>query len=295
MKYLTKEWYKMYRQSIFDGHYIHVTKKAEVFDEKLFQRIYKKIEERYIAASAMRISSKDEFEKALAKIMGELDDPKLSQKEREKLQAVKELFIKMHEQEEKEAQEYADTFDEEKAKKSFAGWYEGHLKTVETFPQAILSQVADKRVLALGYATKEVKKLVNFYACEQGKKADELWGKALDMVDEAEKNMDVPASLNIDATGILYGVRKVKDGLLLKFKDIHDIHVINGVITKQEQKINRFIENKHFSPMTIMIGKELEFIDCKYRLSLLLDNVDEQEHYTTWEMVVEGDDLYWSK
>lgn len=290
MKYLTKEWYYMARQGFFGRDYVKANEKANQFDEKLFQRLYKKVEKQYIQNSFLyRKTEEDDqkineyFDKQLAKAKTE--------EEKLEIEKFRELYKIMSKEEMKLQKEYDKTFDEEKAKKSFAGWYNDHLIIVDTLPQTILDKVADKRVLALGYATKEVRSIVKEYAKGQAVKSDEVWEQAK-ASDEALERLLGLDTLSLVDSGILYAVRKVKNGLLLKFKDVEDIRVVNGVIISQEKPINKFVERVHFCPMTMMIGKEIEYIDDKFRFNMLLDNIDEYENRTTWEMVVEGDELY---
>lgn len=291
MKFLTEEWYRLYKQSLLGGKFLHECKHAAQYDEKLFRKLYRKAEKKWAVSLRSIPFGEDEetYQKALKKIEYYIGTAK-TDKDRKKLEQFREDYIYLHEAARERDIKYSE-IDDESANKSFAGRYQENMNTVKTLPQEILSKIADIRMLALGYATRENMNAIKAYVYNQGMDADYIWGKALDMVEEAESYMSHPSNLNEDPTGVMNGMRKVKNGVLLKFDDIPDIRVINGVVVKQEYPVYRWKEYDVLAPMTLMVGKELEYIDGKFRLSLLLENIGRYENVTAWELVVEGDDV----
>lgn len=291
MKYLTKEWYELYKQSTLSD-FFHANKYAAQFDEALFQKLYKNREKKWVTAvrSTSFGSDEEQYEKMLEKVQRCIDRA-ITEEIKKKLETFREDYIAFHKMG-IESGEQCEAIDDESARRAYAGYYAETLKTIETFPQELLEKVADKRMLAIGYATKENKKLLIDFARKQGKKADLLWKKALEAVDEVESRMPRPLGLNEFPSGVMDGIKKTKSGLLLKFDDICDVRVINGVIIQQEYPVYKCtINTQPLAPATFMIGKELEYVDGKYRLSLFLENVGRYEDVTPWELVVEGDDI----
>lgn len=290
MKYLTQEWYQAQKQAMFDGGFLHANKRAAQFDEALFQKLYEKCEKQWASAlrSAFFEQDEEQFEETMKKIEDILSSGKATDEEKEKLEAFRKDSIAMRETA-TVSEGKCSEIDDERAHSSFAGRYETMLKTVDAFPREILSQVADKRLLALGYVTAENKKKIEAFARAQGKRAERLWEQAANAIDEAEKRMECPVGLNEYATGVMDGIESTERGVALKFGDIPDILVLGGEIVKREYPVHSYaLDTDPLSPMTLMLGKELEYVDGKYRLSLFLENVDECERATAWELVVEG-------
>lgn len=285
MKYLTNEWYWTDRRSQFGEGYLQATKEASEKNEALYQKLYNDAKKEF--AKSVCGYDEEEQDAMLAKVDRILNDPATDAQKRNQMESFLETY---------KALRAEDEVDDEAVNAAFEGWFAELMKTVDSFPQAILAKVADKRVFALGYATEEVAAEATAYAAEEAKKAEAAMTNAMNAIDEAEKNMKKPAGLKENPNGCLEEIEETKDGVRLVFEDIPDIFVKGGKVTQKAYPVHPYLlDDNAFAPMTMMLGKELDYADGKYVLRLLLEDVQSNEVKTAWELIVEGNDVQWEE
>ena len=168
MKYMTKEWYETMQKT--DFHLLlRVSKKADVFSEDYFKKLYKSKEKAWLRlqedVSKVQFEDiyPDEFQAEYA------DGHPLKPSEFE--EAKKEYF----EMREKARLNFVNTpaFDPEQEKKNFKQALQHNVKHLErNLPGEILQKIADIRVLALNHASADIKKEITAY-CKENEKAVE--------------------------------------------------------------------------------------------------------------------------
>ncbi|MBR1968576.1 MAG: hypothetical protein IKA11_04190 [Clostridia bacterium] len=187
-----------------------------------------------------------------------------------------------------------EKIDINKARKVFCGRFNDLLSVLETFPQEIINLIPDKRVLALGYASKNNKKKIIEYTEKQKKLYLGIWGEAKTSVNEVEKKMKEQPNLNEYKTGYLSNIIQNESELIIEFVDIPDLIIIDGKIKRQDENFYEWKDNNDlFSPLTIMVEKELDYCDGKFIVNLLMENQDGFEKHKVWEMSIEGSSVKW--
>lgn len=169
MRYLTKEWYSLAHNREIDAG-IRASKKAEVFDETYFRRLYTRIERNWV-----------DLDRECANIpFDEIYPEKYDPSEFSDIDDT-EGFCPMTEEEYAEIREQARAafdasrveFSEADSKAMFASVYRENLAMLlRDLPSEIRDRVADMRVLSLGVAAPDVKAAIAKYARECGRKAD---------------------------------------------------------------------------------------------------------------------------
>jgi len=172
MKYMTKEWYETMQNTNFHL-LLRVSKKAEVFSEDYFKKLYKSEEKAWLRLQ--EDVSKVKFEDICPdKFQAEDDGRLLEPSEFE--EAKKEYF----EMREKARLNFVKipAFDPEQEKKNFNQALQHNVKNLErNLPDEILQKIADIRVLALNRASADIKKEITAY-CKANEKAVESATKA---------------------------------------------------------------------------------------------------------------------
>ena len=154
MKYFTKDWYNR-MQSTGMHMLIRIDERCNEFSEKLFSELYTKEKEQYLKI----MSFCDDFNE-FCKIMKNVDDNFINLDEEEK----NARFLEFR-QEELGGKSLSDKFDE-KINYSLVG-------IKEKLNSDLLNEVADIRLLALGYASKEIYKQIEKISNENEKFVNE--------------------------------------------------------------------------------------------------------------------------
>lgn len=159
MRYLTKEWYETMQKT--DLHLLLKTsKKAEVFSEEFYLKLYAKKEAEQLKFEEECSNTKFED------LFDEFDFPSKEEYEQAKSEFAPEKF------------------DPEETKRKFREAQEYNIERLKNdLPEEILEKVADIRVLALDYCTEEVKKLIAKFCKENDKKMN----RAFKELEEAER------------------------------------------------------------------------------------------------------------
>lgn len=191
MKYLTKEWYDLCQKT-----YLHFGKrvhgKANNYDEALYDRLYKRKEKEFVNDRHQSYDYDPRF-------MLDNDGMKMVPLEKwingEDISEADTLVYKMPPEErarmEQKIAEYdvRPPFDREESKRQFSE-LQGYLieQAREQLSPEIQSEIADLRVYALGYCTREVKRQLKLYS-EQNRKEMERISEACRAAYQAE---DIP-------------------------------------------------------------------------------------------------------
>ncbi len=179
-------------------------------------------------------------------------------------------------------------FDKIFVKKMFKMRIKSMVKLVSYLPKNILNEVADIRVLALGYSSEKVKKMLDEYCQQLRKECDYILLKARKKTDVAESMLPKRIHVNDFGELLLYRLyRKNKDIFLecegggLKFE--------NGEISKQEQKrIYRYNDEETNSKWSMVQYAELTYDKGIFTLYFLINNMDWKGKSKYWELVISG-------
>ena len=162
MKYLTKEWYELCQRTCLHLG-MKVTKGASVYNEELYNRLYKKKEN-----GLVRLQRKcyDSDPRVMLEVDGKVYKPLiiLSNGEMfEEDETVYQMPLEERERIQKLIAEYdvRPPFDEEKCREEFRDIQETQEifkinQVKEKLPTELINQIADIRLFALGYCTRKV-------------------------------------------------------------------------------------------------------------------------------------------
>lgn len=194
MKYLTKEWYELCQRS-----YLHlgmkVVKGASVYNEELYDRLYKKEENDFVRLqrqcydSDPRVMLEDDgkvYKPLMILFNGEMfeEDETVYQmpiEEKERIQKLIEEF------------DVRPPFDEAKCKEEFHDIQENFkIKQVkEKVPMELINQIADIRLFALGYCTRKVLKQLERISYENEIKVNSISEECM----TAQQAEEIPQSI----------------------------------------------------------------------------------------------------
>ena len=121
------------------------------------------------------------------------------------------------------------------------------VKLVSYLPKNILEEVADIRVLALGYVSEKVKKMLDEYCRQLCKECDCILQKARRKTDMAESMLPKRISVNGFGELLLYRLYRKNKDIFLEFEGGR-LKFENGEILKQERKrIYRYGDEEAYS------------------------------------------------
>ena len=165
MKYMTKDWYEMMQKT--DLHLLlKVSKKAAVFSEDYFKELYKREEKKWmkLQKEVSEVRFEDIYPEEFNAVYADgspLEEPYFEEAKKvyyEERKKAKLCFGKL------------PSFDPERERKNFRQTFRNKIKVLkEKLPEEIINKVADIRVLALDYASAEVKKEITSF-CKQNEK-----------------------------------------------------------------------------------------------------------------------------
>ncbi len=166
MKYMTKEWYETMQKT--DLHLLlKVSKTAEAFSEEYFRELYKREEKNWLKLQ------KDVSEVKFEDIYPEdyhAAYPDGTPLEESLLEEARKSYFEQREQARLKFNNRPE-FNIEEKKKRFKQSFRYNLKLLKnSLPESILLKVADIRVLALNYASREVKQEITQF-CKQNEKS----------------------------------------------------------------------------------------------------------------------------
>lgn len=177
--------------------------------------------------------------------------------------------------------------NEKTCRNDFLLQYLNNLRIISYLPEDILKLVKDKRMLALGYAEKETKKIILTYIKDKFRKALDLLEECSSTTDKAEEELTIHQQfkehLFISSVPLMFDdvdvtkAEKIEDELFLTL-DYNTKVVLNGV---------KIIEEEIDIANTAVKQIELYKKDNRYELHLLIMKRDENlianYYYATYE------------
>lgn len=242
MKYMTKEWYETMQKS--DLHLLlRVSARAEAFSEDYYRELYRREEKKWL--KLQKEVSEVRFDDIFG---GEFEDVFVDASE-----LLNEAEIEQAKQEYNATRERARTyfenqppFDPEEERKNFRRSMLDNMKILKKkLPEEILRKVADLRVLALNYASAEVKREITKY-CKQNEKQVRLAMDAYHKQYQKQFQSKVPAfaeELSLHDCEVLSCRKKGRDVLLTLdhsggFTIISKIRMKNCKLIKQDAPLH---------------------------------------------------------
>lgn len=281
MRYFTKEWYRTMERT-----YMHLmlraTRKADKFDEKYYQDLYKKELKEFLKLEkeVCEVTEEDVFDESDWDEISVMD-------EKGNLINVNEIMSEAEVEElrndilanEKEAVENfeIEEYDEEKLTKQFE---ENHLDAIDylknNLPKEILEEVADIRVLALDKSSKNIKKKIEKY-CNENEKIANKTMKSYEKYFETIQDK-LPQKILEDYEFHdceIISIDKVKDDIVFTldnsggFTDISKIIYRNGEILE-----NNLEENSYW------VYDEIYILDDGYEFHIGISSGEEYDYIT---------------
>ena len=284
MKYLTKKWYVKARLSYIDGM-VRCSKLAEKFDESFYKAVYKKRYEKFERNERLR----DEFrnpQEDLKKYDAWINEPNISQEEKEKRIEHKKITLFL-ERERFETGKYYQ-YDEVFTKKMFDVDLTWRIELVSHLPDYILDEVADVRILALGYASKRVKALLRDYCKHLRREYKKMLDKAQIETNKAESKLPKRIMANEYDELMLQRIYRNGGNVFLVF-DSGTLKVINGEIIEQEEKrLYHYKRKEPYSGWNMVLYAEVSYENGLFGIHLMIDNKDEKGQSKYWYLTVQG-------
>lgn len=177
MRYLTKEWYNLCQSTgIHFGVRVH--KGAVQKDEALFLRLYKRKEKKYIKEQRELYDTDPRF---MLKLEGSFFVPAYKFITNDEIHDEDTMEYHMTNEEKRhintliEEYDAREPFNLEKCKEEFRRWQIYSLSNIaDKLPNNLYVQIADPRVFALGYCTKEILHQLKKFSNENKKRALEI-------------------------------------------------------------------------------------------------------------------------
>ena len=284
MKYLTREWYVNARLSYIDGS-VRCSELAKKFDESFYKAVYKKRYEKFERNERLR----DEFrnpQEDLKKYDAWINEPNISQEEKEKSIEHKKitLFLERERFETGKYHQYNEAF----TKKMFDVDLKWRLELISHLPDYILNEVADVRVLALGYASKRVKALLKDYCKHLRREYKKVLDKAQIETNKAEHKLPKRIMANEYSELMLQRIYR-KDGNILLVFDSGTLKITNGEIIEQEEKrLYHYKRKEPYSGWSMVLYAEVSYENGLFELHLMIDNKDKKGQSKYWYLTVRG-------
>ena len=284
MKYLTREWYVKARLSYIDGS-VRCSKSAERFDESFYKTVYQKRYEKFERNERLR----EEFRNPQDDLMRYddwIDEPNITEEEKKKRMAYKKIALFL-ERERFETGKYYQ-YDEAFTRKVFDADLKWRMELISHLPDCILSEVADVRVLALGYASKRVKTLLRDYCkclCREYKK---VLDEAQIETNKAESKLPKRIMANEYGELMLQRIYR-KDGNVFLMFDAGTLKVANGEIIEQEEKrLYHYKRKEPYSGWSMVLYAEVSYENGLFVLHLMIDSKDKIGQSKYWYLTVQG-------
>ncbi len=241
MKYLTKEWYETMQKT--DLHLLlKVSKTAEAFSEEYFRELYKREEKNWLKLQ------KDVSEVKFEDIYPEdyyAAYPDGTPLEESLLEEAGKSYFEQREQARLKFNNRPE-FNIEEKKKRFKQSFRYNLKRLKnSLPESILLKVADIRVLALNYASREVKQEITQF-CKQNEKSTRAAMAAYQKQYRKQFKTGAPAfveELNLHDCMVLSCRRAGNDVVMVLdnsggFTNISTIRIKNCVVIKHDAPLH---------------------------------------------------------
>jgi hypothetical protein len=284
MKYLTREWYVKARLSYIDGM-VRCSKLAEKYDESFYQAVYNKRLKKFHDGERAREEFRDPQED-LKRYDAWINEPNISQEEKERRIEYKKITMFL-EKERFETGKYYQ-YDEAFSRKLFDVDLMWRMELISHLPDYILSEVADVRILALGYASKRVKTLLKEYCKQLRREYKKVLGKAQIETNKAESKLTKRIMANEYSEFMLQRIYQKNGNVFLAF-DSGALKVVNGEIIEQEEKrLYQYKRKEPYSGWSMVLYAEVSYENGLFVLHLMIDNKDKIGQSKYWYLTVQG-------
>ena len=241
MKYMTKEWYEtMQKTDLY--LLLKVSKKAEAFSEEYFRELYEREEKNWL--KLQKDVSEVNFEDIYPEeFNAEYADG--SPLEESEFEMAKKAYFEQREQARIHFGKLP-SFDPDRERKKFRQSFRYDNKRKKNcLPESILLKVADIRVLALNYASREVKQEIAHF-CKQNEKSTRAAMAAYQKQYRKQFKTEIPAfaeELNLHDCEVLSCRRTGNDVVMVLdnsggFTNISTIRIKNCVVIKQDAPLH---------------------------------------------------------
>jgi len=241
MKYMTKEWYETMQKTSFHL-LLKVSKNAESFSEDYFRDLYKHEEKKWI--ELQKEVSEVKFEDIYPEVF-HATYPDGTPLEESLFEEARKSYFEQREQARLDFNNRPE-FNVGEEKKRFKQSFRSNVKHLKrSFPESILVKVADIRVLALGYASREVKQEISQF-CKQNEKSIHSAMAAYQKQYRKQFKTEVPAfaeELNLHDCKVLSCRRTGNDVVMSLdnsggFTNISTIRMKNCDVIKQDAPLH---------------------------------------------------------
>ena len=265
MKYMTKVWYETSQKT--DYHVLlKASKQAETFSEEYFKWLYEKKEAAWIKdqKEAAEVSFEDLYpEEFCVKNLAEYGFSP------DKIEAAKKGYFEMREQILQNYDEICHEFDPVQEKKIFRRMMHNNIKNLKAnLPDEILRKVADIRVLALNYASADIKKEITAFCRANDRTVDEASKAYLKECRKAFKKGNIPVFENASFHDCrIVSCRKKGADLVLTldnsggFTNISQIKFKDCMVIKQDKPLHN----------AVWLYDEIYKTDTGYEFHVLLE------------------------
>lgn len=280
MKYFTKEWQNNYKDICLE---LEVSLKAGRFSEKYYQDLYNaKLKEFLEEEKEMSEMEDGENEEDLWNEIHFFDDngnlvnarDVMTEEEFEKL---REEILENERQSMEDYEEEIEPYDEDKLTESFLEMHNREVEELrQKLPAEILDQVADVRVLALGKATRKVKKMIDKYCAEDDRnfeKAFENYSKYWDSIsdkipDNIKENYDFHDCM-------ILKIKNIGDDIVFELDNGGGFTDIKRIIYKKAE----MIEN-NFAKDCYWMYNEIYLADGGFEFHISIDGENGYDYIT---------------
>ena len=280
MKYFTKEWQNNYKDICLE---LEVSLKAGRFSEKYYQDLYNaKLIEFLEEEKEMSEMEDGENEEDLWNEIHFFDDngnlvnarDVMTEEEFEKL---REEILENERQSMEDYEEEIEPYDEDKLTESFLEMHNREVEELrQKLPAEILDQVADVRVLALGKATRKVKKMIDKYCAEDDRnfeKAFENYSKYWDSIsdkipDNIKENYDFHDCM-------ILKIKNIGDDIVFELDNGGGFTDIKRIIYKKAE----MIEN-NFAKDCYWMYDEIYLADGGFEFHISIDGENGYDYIT---------------
>ena len=280
MKYFTKEWQNNYKDICLE---LEVSLKAGRFSEKYYQDLYNaKLKEFLEEEKEMSEMEDGENEEDLWNEIHFFDDngnlvnarDVMTEEEFEKL---REEILENERQSMEDYEEEIEPYDEDNLTESFLEMHNREVEELrQKLPAEILDQVADVRVLALGKATRKVKKMIDKYCAEDDRnfeKAFENYSKYWDSIsdkipDNIKENYDFHDCM-------ILKIKNIGDDIVFELDNGGGFTDIKRIIYKKAE----MIEN-NFAKDCYWMYDEIYLADGGFEFHISIDGENGYDYIT---------------
>lgn len=282
MKGKTKEYYEREWLS-YAEEWVKESAEAEERDEAFYAEKYEEERERFAEAERRSDKYRNPEEDA-RKIEEYVNEEGISTEERARRIAFREMHGKIA------GKGKRLVFDEATSKQRFEQQQKKRTELFGKMPQEILEKVADLRVLALGYASAEVKDMLKGYCAALKRETEKIRRETERETEAAERGLTKKIVVNDLEGCVITGIEETEEGIYLK-GERGGLFVKEGEIVEgKEKEIYEYDEDLDGAYSRI-VSAELHRSGDRFELHLFVSNCDEYDREDLWYLTVSGSDI----